>query len=106
MTKATKATNRKSEKSVSLLQGVRPFSKGSKPVEGRSVLWIWGAAGQITVGDFFKGKPRDAARCYDVISFLPTHWMPFPENWPLEGKNKVKKWAYALAKSGLGKKAG
>lgn len=52
------------------------------PKDGQCVLWIWDGAGQITAGDYFDGKPRDAAANYTVIDTAPTHWMPWPSNWP------------------------
>lgn len=52
------------------------------PKDGQCVLWIWDSAGQITNGDYSGGKPRDASANYAVIDTPPTHWMPWPINWP------------------------
>lgn len=52
------------------------------PKDGQSVIWLWDSAGQITAGDYFAGKCRDAATNYVEVSAVPTHWMPWPDNWP------------------------
>jgi len=52
------------------------------PKDGEDVIWIWAAAGQLTAGDYFRGAPRDAAANYAKIETPPTHWMPWPSNWP------------------------
>jgi hypothetical protein len=47
-----------------------------KPKNGECVIWIWKDAGQVTAGDYFNGKPRDAAKNYEEIqSPLPSHWI-------------------------------
>jgi len=54
-----------------------------KPRAGQCVLWAWAFAGQITAGDFYQGKPRDAAKNYEPISGIqPSHWCEWPLNWP------------------------
>ena len=52
------------------------------PDDGQCVVWLWDKAGQITAGDYFDGKCRDAAKNYAEIDTQPTHWMPWPSNWP------------------------
>lgn len=59
------------------------------PKDGQCVVWIWDRAGQITAGDYFDGKPRDAAANYAVIDTAPTHWMPWPTNWPTNWPNAI-----------------
>ena len=55
----------------------RKLSK-EKPrsVDGKnSVIWLWHDAGLVTTGDWYRGKARDAARNYEVITGIqPTHW--------------------------------
>lgn len=65
------------------LIGVESFRRGrKKPKNGEHVIWIWADSGQITAGDCFNGKARDAARNYSFTQTAPTHWMPWPSNWP------------------------
>lgn len=65
------------------LIGIRHLSKSSEPDEGQHVIWIWAAAGQLTAGDYSQGVCRDAARSYEIIrDTQPSHWMPWPNNWP------------------------
>ena len=52
------------------------------PENGQIVILLWESAGQITAGDYFGGVFRDAAANYNVIETPPTHWMPWPSNWP------------------------
>ena len=54
----------------------------SKPKSGQPVIWLWEFAGQATAGDYYKGKPRDAAKNYEVIKdILPSHWIAWPNDW-------------------------
>lgn len=52
------------------------------PKNGQNVIWIWANAGQITSGDYFNETFRDAAANYASMDTAPTHWMPWPDNWP------------------------
>ena len=65
------------------LLGVKRFRKPNKPKDSEYVIWIWAKAGQVTAGDYYRGQARDAAKNYEPITDCkPTHWMPWPDNWP------------------------
>lgn len=53
------------------------------PPDGETIILIWASAGQISTGDYFNGKFRDASDCYSEVKTDPTHWMPWPDNWPV-----------------------
>lgn len=54
-----------------------------RPKAGQNVLWVWSKAGQITAGDFYKNRPRDAACNYDFCDDVPPdYWCDWPINWP------------------------
>jgi hypothetical protein len=69
-------------KKPAALVGVRRFYGRGCPAPGQNVIWIWDNSGQITAGDYYLGKARDAAANYTVVDTRPTHWMPWPDNWP------------------------
>lgn len=71
------------DRTLNMLLGIKRFQKQNKPKDGENVVWIWDTAGQITAGDYHKGQPRDAAKNYDPITSKPTHWMPWPDDWPV-----------------------
>jgi hypothetical protein len=43
------------------------FRRPNKPKSGEHVLWIWADAGQVTVGDYYGGRPRDASKNYELV---------------------------------------
>ena len=66
------------------LEGLMRFDPHNPP-EGLDVIWIWDSAGQLTAGDCFNGRPRDAAKNYQEIlpEDYPTHYTRWPDNWPM-----------------------
>lgn len=53
------------------------------PSNRQNIILIWDLAGQISSGDYFNGHFRDASNNYSEVKTVPTHWMPWPNNWPI-----------------------
>jgi DNA-binding XRE family transcriptional regulator len=79
---ALRALGKKSGQVSDGLPSVRCFSK-AKPKNGQCVIWIWAHTGLVATGDYYNRQVRDAAKDYEPIAdLMPTHWVPWPHEWP------------------------